>query len=197
VNVSLKKPDAKGGQALLIKVERFFEVCAAGPGIPDSAKRALLLFTGESAQEVREHLASYGGTGPTHRRSGLPIESYQNRLYASTLERDFSEECSALFNWMSEVMPWLTDVCLFRGLGRGNAGLADAIYPAFLGRFLGREEIMEASARSKPIIRDRGYYSGSTISLPWGFIQPHRPGKKEGPFQLQFHYEIGKNSVLS
>jgi hypothetical protein len=41
-----------------------------------------------------------------------------------------------------------------------------------------------------------GVNPGSTIVLPWGFLQAHHPGKESGPYQLQFHHDLDDIDAL-
>jgi hypothetical protein len=93
--------------------------------------------------------------------------------------------------WFRENMAEVTDCCFRSGMcadALDERSTAEYVFVGYLGRFFTVHSLVEASKDWLVIPSSSGYYKGSTLKMPWGFLQGHRPGKDEGPYQVQFHW---------
>lgn len=190
--ISIKMPSASGGQAQLTKLDRFLEALEIkGIPIPDAVRWVFRAFTGETDGESIAHFATgVRIVSPVIRKHKQKAEIYQNRLYASTIESQFPEKWGAFKRWFEAYLPDITRFCFSTGYCRRPGDHADSLFWGKTKRFYDLD-LLARKMRGQTIEPSRrGYYAGSTITLPWGFLQPHRPGKSEGPYQLQFHYSM-------
>ena len=192
VGISLKKPSTRGGQLHLTSLERFVNCFTHyGHPIPHEAYWALRAFTGETNGIPISQFAPRGSfTGPRISRYDTLAEIHQNRLYASTLMKYYEEEWNALEHWFSSNMKLLTEIAFSRGYCSDTSGYVDFIFYGCNNLFLSIDELTQLAAKETIKPSSNGYYAGSTILMPWGFLQVHRPGRKNGPYQLQFHHQL-------
>ena len=191
VNLSLKKSDS--GQAWLVSPTRFLDILEfhlARP-VDDDAQRALRLFIGGeslpiSAMEVFEKGQSVSQkTTPEVSK----LEKAQSRLSLhsiSVVDRIGYESLLDLFRSHFEIIARLVF-----GLG-ASAELESEAQAIVYNRHAGGvqifrvEDIMSADTSVRQLI-DRGPRNGgTTIWLPFGFLQMHRP---QGQNLLQFHHK--------
>ncbi len=194
LDISLKKPSTKSGQVLLCKLERFLRLIESKSKkpTPPSVRWALSAFFGETDGLPITKFAPHAVMlGPVMRSRGIQAELYQNRLYASTLAASYPEEWQSLQGWFMENMAEITDCCFRSGMcsdALDERSTAEYVFVASLGRFFTVSSLVESSCNCLVVPSSRGKYKGSTLRMPWGFLQGHRPGKDEGPYQVQFHW---------
>lgn len=195
LDVSLKKPSTDAGQVLLCKLDRFLRLIEvkSGKPIPRSVGWALAAFFGETeGMPILKFAPRAELLGPIMKRHSERAEIYQNRLYASTLASSYPEEWDELRAWFSANMDEITDCCFRSGMcadDMDQRSTAEYIFVGCLGRFFTAKSLVDAS-RGCLISPSAGrYYKGSTIKMPWGVLQGHRPGKDSGPYQVQFHWK--------
>jgi hypothetical protein len=95
----------------------------------------------------------------------------------------------ALEEWFNSNMSALTVFVFSAGFVKHAEFWADTLYIGSDRRFLPINRLAASSASMPIWLRESGRFPGSTIQLPWGFLQPHRPGRTSGPYQLQFHHD--------
>ena len=182
INVSLKK--SFSGQVFLVTVERFavgFEV-QYNKKIPFNVKRALTLFWGTS-EEVPSIIEKYANVE-------IPYQKRKHRLVKDTLDRYDSSLSKILLDWFKENIVQIFDYCFVRGLAKNPEDWADVIWYKNL---LGNEEdgdtminLVELKSKIKDHSAMISYGTrtgGSTIQLPFGFVQWHQG-------QMQFHHNL-------
>jgi hypothetical protein len=194
LDISLKKPSTKSGQVLLCKLERFLRLIETKSKKPTplSVRWALRAFLGETdGMPISKFAPNAIMLGPVIKRHGVAAELYQNRLYGSTLAASYPEEWQSLQDWFKVNMAEITDCCFRSGMcadALDERSTAEYVFVGSLGSFFTVSSLVEASRDWVVTPSSSGYYKGSTLRMPWGFLQGHRPGKDEGPYQVQFHW---------
>ncbi len=194
LDISLKKPSTKSGQVLLCKLERFFRLIESKSKkpTPPSVRWALSAFFGETdGMPISKFAPRASLLGPVIKRHGEAAELYQNRLYGSTLAASYPEEWHCLQGWFRDNMAEITDCCFRSGMcadALDERSTAEYVFVGCLGRFFTVSSLADSSREWLVTPSCSGYYKGSTLRMPWGFLQGHRPGRDEGPYQVQFHW---------
>lgn len=187
INVSIKK--STGGQVYLITHDHFINGFEKqfNTIIPENIKRAIELFWG-SAVDIPEIVNNIGTNKNyefrKHRIVGDTLSVYSNELYLGLLE------------WMKKNMHNLVLFCFSTGLAAEEKDWADVIwYINELGdetfNYACRIELLAKKAHENADLYvfygNRGH--GTTIRLPFGFVQWHSP-QKVIPGCLQFHHDL-------
>lgn len=189
LNVSIKKDT--GGQVFLIGIERFingFEL-QYKKTISDDVKRAISLYFG-SASDTIAIINKFGVE--------KSLETRKHRLVAETLKAYDKSLAKILLDWFNENMYELFDFCFARGLAKNEEDWAQIVwYKNLVGE--NSFDTLLYLPDMKNIPKDAVYGSrngGSTIQLPFGFVQWHSP-RKVIPGNLQFHHSYEKMIDLS
>lgn len=188
INISIKK--SLSGQVFLISPSRFIEGFEKlfGKTIPENVKRAISLFFGD-ALDATDIAQEYSKDGKI-----LEYELHYKRLTKSTMDCYDPTLAPALLTWLDENMKDIITYCFSSGLVIGKAEWANAIwYINLVGEenpdtFIPLKDLMKENY-PKCFYGDRG--GGTTIQLPFGFVQYHDPGHKGNP-NLQFHHNFEK-----
>lgn len=190
--ISIKKPSASGGQAHLTKVARFLHALQIqGVTVPADVSWVLESFTGETNDvPIVQFAAGVRINSPLIKKYGMPAELHQNRLYPSTIRAQFPGRWEVFSKWFEKHLPEITHLCFRTGYCADLLNHADRLFWGKTNCFYDLKRLIAHMDGNHIEPSRRGYYAGSTITLPWGFVQVHRPGKSEGPYQLQFHYSM-------
>lgn len=184
LNVSIKKDD--GGQVFLIGIERFVSGFEAQykKQIPQNVKRAITLYFG-SASDTREIISKYGVK--------KSFEKRKNRLVAQTLRSYDVKLAEALIDWFNENICEIFDFCFAKGLAKNQGDWAEIVwYKNMFGENSFDTMIYLPDMLQIPKNVEYGNRNGgSTIQLPFGFVQWHSP-KNIIPGNLQFHHTYKK-----
>lgn len=192
-NVSIKK--SLGGQVYLIGATRFingFEL-QYGKIIPDHIKRAIYLFWGYS-DDIHSIVDSIG--------TKKAYETRKHRLVADTLKiYDKYLHCELLC-WFKNNMYDIADFCFSKGLAKNERDWATVVW---YKNELGENQvddifvIDDLCSLLQDAAEDNTFYGrvggGTTIQLPFGFVQWHSPTKKI-PGDMQFHHGYEKIKEL-
>jgi hypothetical protein len=203
--ISLKK--SEGGQVWLVTTDRFIAGFEAqfGQRIPELVRQGLRLFIGPlSPTEMLRALDQRVPLGPTRKKDGKPQEIHQGRFVASTLEVIAPQAWSATLDWFCEEVPRIVELCFARGLCAAPDAQAEFVWYYICdersgslqeSRVIPIASIVNAAANlpksRRAVVGPRN--GGSTITLPVGFLQMHRPA---GENQLQFHHGLGSVKAL-
>ncbi len=193
INISIKKSLA--GQVYLIAPDRFIEGFSLlyNTTIPDNVKRAIELYWGVS-DDIPLLLRKYS--------SGFDkIDAYQtrkHRLVKCSLDKYDKNLSVALLNWINDNIENIFEFCFARGLARDSNNSADLIwYINTLGE--NKVDNIFNIKHIKSIIPKNAFYGkiggGTTIQLPFGFVQWHNPSHK-CPC-MQFHHDYKKLLLLT
>jgi len=186
INVSIKK--SSGGQVYLISVDRFIEgfETVFKTVIPKDVKRAIELYWG-TASDTIDIVKKYGSGNATY-------EIRKHRLTKETLEAYNSYLCDVLLKWFNDNIKEIFYFCFSTGLASDTKEWADIIWY--------RNELDENNMDDMFNIKDimneitpTAEYGtktgGSTIQLPFGFVQWHSPTRTI-PGCMQFHHSYEK-----
>ena len=196
IGISIKKSD--GGQVQLTSLERFVSGIQhqTGNPIPKGALWSLQALTGETGGITIESFAKgVTLTDKTKRGHTDLLEREDNRLLAKTIKREFPKEWTALTEWFRLEFEAITRLVFSRGYCANQIDWAEIVHYRNKSKtsspiFIPINDIVNCTGQEHI---DPSPGQGSTLWLPWGFLQVHRPtpsGKpKSGPFQLQFHHK--------
>lgn len=187
INVSIKK--SLSGQVYFVRAELFFKVFEIqfGRVIPENVKRAMRLFwaAADDADEIIERFALKNG-------KNYDLQLRHHSLNADTLQRYDSNLYSAMLQWFRENIYEITKLSFTIGAVRDcsewsefvwyintlNENNVDDIFPI--------DDICLAAGRAaKTDIAYGTSNGGTTIQLPFGFVQWHQA-------QMQFHHNYEK-----
>lgn len=188
-NISIKK--SLGGQVYLIPIHNFISGYEKqfSEIIPEDVKRAIELYWG-SAKDTLD-IVQRLGTNKTY-------ETRKNRVVAETLKLYDLNLYESLIKWFKDHISNLFTFCFASGLAKDRSEWANVIwYDNELGEnsvddmFL----IDELKAHFEYVSDNETFYGnrecGSTIQLPFGFVQWHSPTKVI-PGCIQFHHKYEK-----
>ncbi len=186
LNVSIKKDE--GGQVFLIGIDRFIEgfEIQYKKNIPSPVKRALSLYFG-SANDTREIINQYGGANKN-------LEIRKNRLVGDTLKAYDVDLYNGLLQWFNDNIIELFDFCFAKGLARNPHDWANIVWYKNMVGENQFDTIIYLPDITNRICATAGYGTkngGSTIQLPFGFVQWHSP-KNKFPGKIQFHHKYDK-----
>lgn len=189
-NISIKK--SIGGQVYLIDPFRFMDGFERHyeKRIPEDVERAIRLFWGTES-DVKRIISQYG----THKL----YENRKHRLTAKTLYAYDLNLCEVLLRWFAENMYEVTDFCFSRGLAKNSHDWADIVW---YKNEVGENDLNHifdihglCAAMQKAANPDTVFYGsrlgGTTIQLPFGFVQWHSPTKVV-PGCMQFHHSLDR-----
>lgn len=193
VNVSIKK--SAGGQVYLIGVDRFISgyerqySCVVPDDVKDSLK---LYFFGHP--DTRDLLGDpsvvAGQTG-----KNIAYQKRKGRLVWESLNNLDPKKAERLLAWFRDNASDLADFCFSKGLAKNESDWADYVwYVNTLGEddfdvIYSVADIKEAVAANafRTVPGTRG--GGTTIVLPFGFVQWHQR-------QMQFHHKLSSLSGI-
>lgn len=187
-NISIKK--SAGGQVYLIGIDRFLEGFRFQfkKDIPSDFERAIKLFIA-GADDIEEILSSRElATCVTQKIR--EYEKYKNRLTWQSLRAYDTELSEALLHWIKANIKELALFCFQRGLAARKEDWADFVWyhneveEDVEDALFAVDEMVEelSSHQSISQITPGTVGGGTTIKLPFGFLQWHQG-------QLQFHHQ--------
>ena len=193
-NISIKK--SLGGQVYFVRAGNFIEVFEKqfNKMIPKDVQRAIKLFWAE-ADDALQIIKTYGDKSDEknyeqqirhHSLNATTLKKYDNKLYDS------------LLNWFKNNVYELTKLAFTMGAAKDASEWSEFVWYINL---LGEDDtdkvfdIEDICKIAKKYSETETYYGttngGTTIQLPFGFVQWHQE-------QLQFHHQYWKiNDLLS
>ena len=186
LNVSIKKDE--NGQVFLIGIDRFIDGFEKQYNIKidSEVKRAIELYFG-SASDVIEIIRKYSDKNKT-------LEMKKHRLVAETLKKYDEKLYRNMLSWFNNNMDSIFDFCFSRGLAYHQSDWADIVWYINLVGENKFDKMIYLPEMKKGIQRNAVYGTrngGSTIQLPFGFVQWHSP-RKIIPGSIQFHHSFEK-----
>lgn len=191
IGISVKK--SLSGQVYLIGIDRFIQGYEKqfGEQIPDEVKFGIRLYWG-SDSKTDEVIKEFSAKNKKY-------ELHKHRIVAETLKKYSSKVYDDLINWFSSNIINLFDFCFSRGLAASKDDWATLIW---YKNDIGEVEIdaLINIDDAKKCMENKAFYGtrtgGSTIQLPFGFVQWHSP-KKVIPGEIQFHHKYNEiNNLL-
>ena len=187
VNISIKK--SSSGQVYLITVDRFIEGFEKQytVSVPDDIKESL-------------HLYFYGHKDTTSLLNNPSVVSgessqlisYQKRkgrLVWDSLKNYDAERADRFKTWLQNNIANIADFCFSKGLAQNSEDWVDYVwYVNELGEgdfddIFKIEDVKEVASQNIAAICPSNRNGGSTIWLPFGFVQWHQA-------QMQFHHKL-------
>lgn len=191
IKVSIKKDT--GGQVYLIAIDRFirgYEI-QYNETIPDDVKKAIYLYFGSDKETDIPKIIQE--CSPTNKRL-INLQTRKHRLVADTLKKYDENLFNALIKWFDDSSKNLFDFCFSKGLASNKDDYADIVWYINLVGDLELDTMINLADAIKTMPKDTDYGTkngGSTIQLPFGFVQWHSPTKVI-PGCLQFHHNYNK-----
>jgi hypothetical protein len=190
INISIKK--SAGGQVFLIGVDRFIEGFEKQfkKVIPVNVKRAISLYWG-TASDTKTIAEEYGG-------ANIAYELRKHRIVKETLDRYDSALSKALIDWFNDNILEIFDFCFSMGLATNESDWANIIWYRNELAENDMDDLYYIEDIKKKLTQTAEYGNktgGSTIQLPFGFVQWHSP-RKIIPGCMQFHHSYEKIKKL-
>lgn len=192
VNISIKK--SLSGQVFLVTIDRFINGFEKqfDRKIPKNVKEAIRLFWGNSSKV--ENIIKQCGVKKDY-------ELRKHRLVADTLKAYDNKLYDCLLKWFKVNIKEIVLLCFSCGLVKEQKFWADYVwYINMVGehnvdRIIPINQLCEAcyKKRNEIVYGNRG--GGTTIQLPFGFVQWHSP-QKSIPGCIQFHHKYNTISKI-
>ena len=183
INISIKK--SWGGQVFLITPDRFIRGFEKqyGKVIPQDVKRAIGLFWG-SEDDTLEIIRDYAQIEKDY-------QTRKHRLVKDTMDKYNPQLSHILITWFKENIIEIFDFCFVRGLALNQEDWADILWYKNLleaddddiDELFSIEELKQKIGKRTDLIVYGTRTGGSTIQLPFGFVQWHQNS-------LQFHHKL-------
>lgn len=191
IKVSIKKDT--GGQVYLITIDRFikgYEI-QFNEKIPTDVKKAINLYFGSDKEtDIPKIIQKYSSKN----EKLIDLQIRKHRLVADTLKKYDEKLFNTLINWFDTSSKNLFDFCFSKGLASNKNDYADIVWYINLVGDLELDTMINLKDTIKSMPKDTHYgvaNGGSTIQLPFGFVQWHSPTKVI-PGCLQFHHNFDK-----
>lgn len=192
VNLSIKK--SLGGQVYFVGAGDFVRVYETqfGQSVPAEVKRAICLFWA-AADDAVELIQKYGDKSAP---KAYELQLRHKSLNATTLRAYDARLWHALKEWFAGHCRELTKLSFAMGAARDPAEWAGLVwYINLLGesdvdRVFRVDDICRAAAAAGKKRTQYGDGAGTTIQLPFGFVQWHQK-------KLQFHHSFDKLCQLA
>lgn len=190
INISIKK--SAGGQVFLIGVDRFIEGFEKqfNKTIPVEVKRAISLYWG-TADDTKAIVETYG-------KKNKAYELRKHRLVKETLDKYDANLTKALLDWFNDNLFEIFDFCFATGLATNKADWATVIWYRNELKENDMDDLFFVGDVKAKLTKTAEYGTktgGSTIQLPFGFVQWHSPTKTI-PGCMQFHHSYWKIKEL-
>jgi hypothetical protein len=187
-NFSIKK--SAGGQVYLIRTSRFIDGYQKHFGsIPGIVQNGLMLYFGEHPDTIKI-LASHKLKKSVNPKIRV-YEKRKKRLVWDSLVTYDKKMANSLLDWIKSNIGNIVEFCFSRGLAADRSNWAEFIWYNNLLREEEFDEIIpikllknKCIAKGEKLIFLGSTNGGSTIQLPFGFLQWHQG-------QMQFHHRIG------
>ena len=189
VNISIKKSTA--GQVYLINVDRFINGYEGqfSETIPDDIKDSLYLYFYGHTQT--QQLLNTESVVTDESETLVKYQRRKERLVWQSLVNYDSAKADRFLTWLKDNIANITDFCFSRGLAKNQSDWADYVwYINLVGEddfdtIFSISDVKKSVSNNKEYIKPGVRNGGSTILLPFGFVQWHQG-------QLQFHHDYDK-----
>lgn len=200
LGLSVKKSD--GGQVWLIGLDRFLNALAkkTGQKVPQDVELVLSLFIG--GQNLTNFSMEFAqGLRASANDKYHDQEVHQNRLVLESIKKIQPEALATTFDFLKKNLSLVTELSFFNGLASNAEDCAELVIYNHVhsGRnVFSKTELLAAmeSSTNQDLVTPGDRNGGSTIKLPTGFLQMHKP---QGSNLLQFHHNYEKvlNSIAA
>ena len=193
ITFSVKK--SLGGQVYLVTIDNFIEAYSYHyEHIPDNVQKGIRLYWG-SDPDTLSLINRFG----VHKE----YEYRKHRLTAESIKCYDENILNALLGWFKSSAHNITELCFARGGARNSTDWAKYVwYKNELNenpidkifKVSDLCEAVQATANQNTFFGNRN--GGSTIQLPFGFVQWHSPSKTY-PGNLQFHHSFSNLTAIT
>ena len=198
VNISVKK--SIGGQVWLIQLPRFIASVEHEIGAlsADVVKALSLFIGGDNLAEYQTEFDAAIAVDSQKLPGIVAQEKRHRRLVADSMVLSFPSEWKKTLEFFNENIGLITRLSFAQGLAADESEFADVvIYNQITDQrnIFPITELVAAAEKdvlSKPVVAGTRY-NGSTLVLPFGSLQMHRP---KGVNQFQFRHEFREVSRL-
>lgn len=190
-NFSIKK--SLGGQVYLISVKRFINGYEKQFGciIPDIVKEMLYFYfygNPKTKQILEENKPIYG-----QNKRLIEYQKHHDRLVWATLVNYNEEGANKFLFWLKNNIANIADFCFSKGLAKDKNDWAEYVWYINLlssdnedfDYIFSIDDIKNAVMQNNSQVTPGSINMGSTIQLPFGFVQWHQ-------CQMQFHHSAEK-----
>lgn len=186
IGISIKK--SLSGQVYLIGTDRFIEGYEKQYNaiIPDDVKEAIKLYW-RCSEKTDYVISEFSNKNKVY-------EKRKHRIVATTLKSYSSDLYDCLINWFNDNIKNIFDFCFSKGLVIDDNKWSKIIwYKNDVDEV--DVDVMINIDDAKKCLKENCVYGirtgGSTIQLPFGFVQWHSPTKKI-PGDMQFHHKYNE-----
>jgi hypothetical protein len=193
LGLSVKKSNA--GQVWLVGLDKFFKAVTlkTGQTTPKDVEMVLSLFIGgENLAEFQQEFSD--GLDRSVNERFYEQQVHQNRLVLNSIDKIIPEALSTTFEFLRENLRIMTELMFFSGLASKSEDCAQIVIynQVYSGpNVFSKADLLtsvDSTANLERLVPgDRN--GGSTIQLPTGFLQMHKP---QGKNLLQFHHSYEK-----
>jgi len=189
LGLSVKK--SKAGQVWLVGLDRFLRalVIKTGQKIPQDVELVLSLFIG-GENLINFHKQFSEGLAASSGEKYHDQEVRQNRLVLATINKIQPEALVQTFDFFRKNLRLITELSFFSGLASNPEDWAQIVIynKVYSGKnVLSKNDLLQAMnlGANQNLVTPGDRNGGSTIKLPTGFLQMHKP---QGLNLLQFHH---------
>jgi hypothetical protein len=199
MGVSLKK--SSGGQAWLVTVPRFFAAVEhyTNSKIEEEVRTGVSLFIGGANVDSYEDMFIDALKIDKKANPIMAIqEARQRRLMATSLQKNLPKIWDKTIDFFNENISLITELTFSKGASLNDADCADVVVYNKITKtknFFPIPELVkkaEEKVKISPVVAGTRN-GGSTLILPTGNMQMHRPS---GDNQMQFRHEYARISLL-
>lgn len=193
LGLSVKKSNS--GQVWLVSLDRFLKALEikTGQKVPQDVEVVLSLFIGGEnlinfQQEFAEGLRA-SATEKYHEQ-----EVHQNRLVLESIDQFLPDALATTFDFLQKNLRLVSELSFFTGLASNPEDCAEVVIynQVHSGKnVFSKSDLLSAMEvrTNQDLITPGDKNGGSTIKLPTGFLQMHKP---QGANLLQFHHSYEK-----
>ena len=190
---SVKK--SLGGQVYLVTIDNFIEAYSYHyEHIPDKVQKGIRLYWG-SDPDTLSLIERFG----VHKK----YETRKHRLTADSIKCYDVSILNALLGWFKSSAHNIAELCFARGGARNSIDWAEYVWykneldENAIDQIFKVSDLckaVQANANQNTFFGNRN--GGSTIQLPFGFVQWHSPSKTF-PGNLQFHHSFSNIAAIT
>lgn len=192
-NISIKKSES--GQTYLIRTNYFIDAFEKQfkATIPENVKKSLEFFFGEDPTSVKKAIEKYPHNNPDIRA----YEVRKCRLTWDTLKKLDKKYDTDLLDWIRNNIENICLLCFSTGQAINKNDHAEYLWyineledELSIDDLYKIQDIAKNCKKNKSKIAPGTQGGGTTISLPFGFVQWHQG-------QMQFHHQLKKIQEIS
>ncbi len=199
MGVSLKK--SSGGQAWLVTVPRFFSAVEhySNRKIDAEVRTGVSLFIGGSNVDTYEELFTEALNNDKKSNPKMAVqEEHQRRLMATSLQKNLPKIWDKTIEFFNQNISLITELTFAKGASLNDRDCADVVIYNKITKTKNFFPIPDLVRKAQDQVKVSPVVAGtrnggSTLILPTGNMQMHRPS---GDNQMQFRHEYARILLL-